>query len=1328
MARVLKGEINIDEEKYDLTCILDRDIKINVYKSTSFSQLLQMNVGNNLMQGELLESYVSYIEKDTDSKSFKRRTYTHGDIRIANVVLMHTTHSFMENEEIHSEVIQGINGFEEEVIYEKETGAYKIRQREILENGVRQEVDISVKHREGQTIHISLRDIGSGRVTKTKDIDYRESLFDIGQVRENAIHTQVRSLQHLRRMKDLSWIDELIEKDNMRVIFTEEELENLIEEIKTDFKNTGEKKIYYDTEGTGLNVMDLPPDHPKKDMMAAHVIAWVKEREKNGYPKNVVSVVIPVGMKYVKSLDEIWVKDKLKEILCNPNIGVVAHNSDYELQINARYSEIEGELSYNEYYKWLKNIKSGVEVVDIDTYKDQINDLRKKIKQIEENKNILSIMKAGQIKPLEAKIKELKSKIDYKNEIERVRNLPKEEKPYLSKIKGEDIYRINIKYDTLVLSRMVNNGAEDSNGVPFFRHNLEFLTNNYLGYEQLSLDDIYGNAASSQHKIYDFSLLPEEYLYYYACPDGWTLPYVEWHLENAVYNHMIDLGYNHERAYMSNLEMLNLYYKIDVPFARHQALYANYKGIAIDKEKLDKERIEQEQIRDSIEELMADLTGEDISWTSVKQVGSLVFHKYKYPVKYRTEKHNEPSYNKATRRLHVTQTKDKHDEEYKECVPLAEMEEDLVVGNEVIIKKDIINNLMCPLSYLYQEFMDRHKDLTSFTQMIYDRTFEVNGEWIYYPSYISTSTDTGRASGGIMIMKHEKKDMFIARENNVLIGGDLDQAELRLIATMAGDLEEINRFKDPRYDPHTQTASDVNSVEVEEVTGEMRDAAKVINFGIAYGIGAKAATRNIYPHLIPTPEHLISKTAVMIKEYNRTYIVKSSWLDNLKQSTVKYGYSKTPYGRYKFFPDIKRDDLEQWEMGRIGRQGGNVPIQGLCADFIKQRIVWLFNEIENANITRYFTQPLFVHDEFFMEVNKKAFKNAENKVYNTDIIKEEQQFNILWLYEQLHTKFTEIPLDIQGLEDEAPMTMGVGVGESWLAAKSDLYGCPHELQEDLVIKYRQNNIDDELFKGLCKDPINVMLDEIRTWWANEIKKELDKKEVDYNNLPNNLTEYVDDLFLRRNLKDIFFITPDELEEMGLERDNYFTGQCIKALRFLKGGEVKLKEVLNQDKEEGIFDIVYSEQPSIANDLLDLETIDKVKDYYRFLEGELITEFDRENIEKAYASVFKESSMMEYNRFMAYEETRTFEFNVRYLLREYIVKLEKLIRKYDGLGIYNVVIIKREDGQLFGEVIETTYRVPLNIQFLTEIKALYNENKQRKMELERGLTQNIGRSL
>ena len=1323
MPNLMSGHLFIDGRDLMVKCILTKDIKINIYEKEKSKVNNVLGMGfheiNQMLQPDkykLVGSYISYIKKNEQEKKFYRETLLHGDVSYAYRILDLVTQSFLKEEVINKQEYQSAYGMISEYEYRKELTHSVIEQRETYKNGVRIELWVKETENNGKVTEIYLKEDGVAKVAPTPGINYHKSEFDVGDVVEKAIHVQVRSIQSLRRIKNLDWIDSLIQEGSMEIVDTIEGVKAKVQEILKDLEKINEKKIYYDTEGTGLNIFNLPPDHEDFDMMAVHVLSWVCERREDGYPLKVKSIAIPVGMKYCQNVDELECAEALKPLLVNPSIGVVSHNCDYEIQICLRYSEIEGELSYNEYYKWKKQLEARIEGIDEEYLRSRLLELEGRYK--EESKGLTPMMAKLKLSGLNKEIEEIKKTLNAKEEFNRVRELPKEQKPYLSKIKGEDIYRLNIKYDTLVLSRMVNNGGVMKDGVtPFKRHNIDVLSEEYLGLQKLSLDDIFGNSKSSKFKIYDFSVLPREFLLYYACPDTYVMPFIEWHLERQVYNNMLALGHSEEQARIANIELLNLYYNVDVPFAAHMAEFANYKGIAIDKEQLDQHKYKEESARDALEKFLGDITGEEIQWTSEKQIKPLIFAKYRYPVLYYTSK-NEPSYNKTTRKLHIKQTKEKHESRYDNVVPIPEIKEDLTIDvvqpdgsvvKEVLIKKDVINNLQCPISYVYQEYMNRFKDLTSFTKMIYERTFLVNGEWIYFPSYKSTSTDTGRAAGGIMIMKKSIKDMFKARKNHILIGGDLDAAELRLIATMSGDKEEINNFKDPRYDPHTRTASQVNNVPVPEVTSEQRSAAKVINFGYAYGMGAQAAAENIYPDLVPVPEPLVFKTGLLLKEYDRKNPIKSSWLNNLRAMTVKLGYSKTPMGRYKWFPEVKYPKTEHWKLAKSGRQGGNVPIQGLCADFIKQRLVNIFNVIKECNISRFFTQPIFVHDEFFAEVNMTLFQ-GENKVYFNEDVKREQKANLFWLYNLMYSEITEKGLNISYLEDEAPMTMGIGAGSTWNQAKSDLYGCPQELQKELIMKYRKNEISDELHEQLKLNPKETMLHLIRTWWAEQVLIELKKIGVDPTKIPPKVDTIFEDLFIRRSLKDIFPVDEKYLVDLGLDNKDFFTGQVIKALKYLNKEDLSVIEILNSDSDDLRLDSNEDDLDEDEDNIVDLETFRRMREEYEKSYAE-----DK----YSYDCLFKESSLLDLEYLMTNEEDKTLEINIHGMLQSNVAKLEKLIKSYDGKGIYQVVVFGRTSVlERPYKVIPTTYKVPVTEELILKIRTLFEENKKEAEKIEK----------
>lgn len=1313
MPIVYNGTLKVDEKEFTLRVILTKDIKINIYKKTDapdFQALLSK--GASEIKGmtakpsyDLIGSYVSLIKKDTEKKEFKREIYLYGDVTYANKIMEMANHSFLPSEELSRDSYPSHLGIVTNINYRKVLTSSEIVTNLQEINSLMSSLIVTESSPKNNYLLQLYKSDKNGKVELTPGINYHKSVFDVGDIVDNAIHSQVRSIQHLRSIKNLDWIDKAIENGDMEIIDDLESLKAKVSEAVASLRATGERKVYYDTEGSGLKVFNLPCDHEEFDILSTHIITWVTKRRADGFPLKKKTIAIPVGMKYCDNIDEVEAIEILKPLLANPEFGVVSHNSDFETQICLRYSEIEKQLSYREYYKWKKKLSLNDSAVDKEYIESEIVKLEKQLE--EEKTKSTGMMARIKTLPLQKKIEELKSKLDVNAELERVRNLPKEEKPYLSKIQGEDIFRVNIRYDTLVLSRMANNGI-------LLRHDLKTLTDHYLHLDQLSLDDVFGNSQSSQYKIYDFSLLPREFMLYYACPDTYLLPDVEWHLERQAYNNMIFMGHDEKASINANIELLNLYYKVDVPFAKHMAEFANYKGVAIERDKLDKERYEMNEAVELILGLLTKLTGEeDISWSSTRQVGTLIFTKYKYPIISRTEKDNEPQYNKRARKFHISQTKEKFAPEYATVVDIPEMTEDLLSsGGQVILSKKIVNSMKCPLSYIYQEYMNRFKDLTSFTQMIYDRSFLVNGEWIYFPNYKSTSTDTGRASGGIMIMKADKKSMFKARKGHVMLGGDLDQAELRLIATMSQDLADIQDFKNPRYDPHTKTAAQVNNVPIDEVTGDMRSGAKVINFGYFYGMQEKATAENIHKDMVIVPESLIMQVKMLLLEFARANKIKVSWLTNLRATVQKVGFSKTPMGRYKWFPEIKKEGVEKWELARVGRQGGNVPIQGLCADFIKERIVMIYEVIKECKISRYFTQPIFVHDEYHSEVSEEAFKYAKNDIYTPERVKYEQQFNLLWLYELMYSSFTEKPLGFTYLKDEAPMTMGIGLGRNWKESKSDLHGLPQELQREIIKKYRNNEIDNETFQGLCDKPVETFLHIIRTWWANETYKEVSKITDINAPLPENVGHMIADMFVQRGLKDIFGPTKDEKKEWDAKGYDFLSRIVGKALNYLNGKEVEFAVKLESDKLE-IQDNDEMAEETWEAEIIDFQAFKKSKE-----------EFEQKYLENQYEYdvIFKESRLLELGKLMIYESNKTLEINIDGMFSSSVVALEKLIRmNHSDDNKYKVVVIAQKPMDVTPyKVTPTTYLINPNEDLLLKIKNIFDQDKKKELEFYKNL--------
>jgi DNA polymerase I len=169
---------------------------------------------------------------------------------------------------------------------------------------------------------------------------------------------------------------------------------------------------------------------------------------------------------------------------------------------------------------------------------------------------------------------------------------------------------------------------------------------------------------------------------------------------------------------------------------------------------------------------------------------------------------------------------------------------------------------------------------------------------------------------------------FVAEPGNVIISADYSQFELRIAAVLAGDLGMIEAFNND-VDIHAQTAADVNGVPLEQVTKEMRYAAKAVNFGILYGQGVFGLSAGTGMSMLESKEFIARYFAVRPKL--REYI------DSTKKQAHDKGYVATILGRRRPTPDVRSANFVVREAAY--RAAVNMPIQGSAADFTKLAMV-----------------------------------------------------------------------------------------------------------------------------------------------------------------------------------------------------------------------------------------------------------------------------------------------------------------------------------------------------------------------------------------------------
>ena len=237
---------------------------------------------------------------------------------------------------------------------------------------------------------------------------------------------------------------------------------------------------------------------------------------------------------------------------------------------------------------------------------------------------------------------------------------------------------------------------------------------------------------------------------------------------------------------------------------------------------------------------------------------------------------------------------------------------------------------------------------------------------------------------------------FVPRDGFTLLSCDYSQIELRVMAALSKDATMIEAFQNGT-DIHTITASKVFVVEPENVTSDMRRTAKMVNFGIIYGISAFGLSQRL---AIPRTE-----AANIIDAYFREYPAIREFMDRTVNEAREVGYVSTISGRRRFFPDLNSGN--QNLRGNAERAAINSPIQGTAADMIKLAMIRINTLLrEESYETRMLLQ---VHDELVFDLALDEQKELVPKI--------------------LDAMKTALPLP-----NGVPIEVESGTGANWLAA------------------------------------------------------------------------------------------------------------------------------------------------------------------------------------------------------------------------------------------------------------------------------------------------------
>ena len=208
---------------------------------------------------------------------------------------------------------------------------------------------------------------------------------------------------------------------------------------------------------------------------------------------------------------------------------------------------------------------------------------------------------------------------------------------------------------------------------------------------------------------------------------------------------------------------------------------------------------------------------------------------------------------------------------------------------------------------------------------------------------------------------------FVPAEGNVFVNADYSQFELRLAAILANDTDLINDFNND-VDIHTKTASEVYGVPLEEVSDAQRRNAKVINFGVLYGMS---------PHGLSVATGMtMAEAKDFIDQYFKLRQKIRSYIDLTLNKAREEGFVETFYGRKRPTPDLKSSNY--MVRSAAERAAANMPIQGTEADLMKRAML----EIEKTLTPEEGNQLLQIHDSILIETPKEKAEIVGEKLKN----------------------------------------------------------------------------------------------------------------------------------------------------------------------------------------------------------------------------------------------------------------------------------------------------------------------------------------------------------
>lgn len=377
----------------------------------------------------------------------------------------------------------------------------------------------------------------------------------------------------------------------------------------------------------------------------------------------------------------------------------------------------------------------------------------------------------------------------------------------------------------------------------------------------------------------------------------------------------------------------NLYREMELPVSA--VLWSMERtGVCVDTGLLAQESAALATRIDRIEEKITVLAGEAVNPASPKQLAHILFEKLELPVKKKTSG-GTPSTSEEV---------------------LAELALDYPIAEQILEYRK--------LTKLKNTYTDKLPSMVDATDARVHTTF---GQATAVTGRLASSEPNLQ---NIPVRTPEGRRVraaFVAKAGCVIVSADYSQIELRLMAHLSGDKRLIDAFT-AGDDVHRATASEVFGVALDAVTNEQRRMAKVINFGLIYGMSAFGLAKNLG----------IDRTSAKryMDEYFARYPGVARYMETARREAVEKGFVRTIWGRRLWIPELKSPNAQV--RAAAERAAINAPVQGSAADVIKRAMIAVDAWIRKEKLkTRLILQ---VHDELVFEVPEDEIDRVKEAV------------------------------------------------------------------------------------------------------------------------------------------------------------------------------------------------------------------------------------------------------------------------------------------------------------------------------------------------------------